>query len=311
MTEKSVREKSKEQNELMELDEEYGRITENEMIYSDEVSRWQKLKRIITPIQLILFVLAIVSMFSLPSGTQLSFETFQQYALQYSAFFSFVSYAPIAMILYTLLLRKIRTIKNELGLHKEESLYLRAYETHSNIESYIKEDKPKRKIYFKKISLRSAKELVDVVSGWKYGNVRLVSNLVGQQIDLLKDNMKRLVVSNVAKGDESSLRKASEILVEFCKYLGSPSIEGLEKLNESMKELPFREYKFLTKGERFRGYLYGKPRFFRLLFAGGVTAISMAILWCLNLNLAIIVAVAFPCFWGAFTGFDKLFGLKE
>jgi hypothetical protein len=217
----------------------------------------------------------------------------------------------VSIISRSLLSKKISRIKDELALHKEESLYLRAYETHSNIESYIKEDKPKRKIYFKRFALRSAKELAEIVSGWKYGNVRLVSELVGQQIDLLKDNMKRLVVSNVAKGDESNLRKASEILVEFCKYLGSPSIEGLEKLNENMKEMPFREYKFLTKGERFRGYLYGKPRFFRLLFAGGVTAISMAILWCLNLNLAIIVAVAFPCFWGAFTGFDKLFGLKE
>lgn len=195
MTEKSVREKLKEQTELMELDEEYGRITENEMIYLDEVSRWQKLKKVIFPIQLILFALFIVSIISIPSGTQFSFETLQQYALHYFVVFFYLVYCPIALISYTLVTRKIRTIKNELGLRKEENLYLRAYETHSNIESYIKEDKPKRKVYFRKFSLRSAKELADVVSGWEYGNVRLVSNLVGQQIDLFKDNMKRLVIS--------------------------------------------------------------------------------------------------------------------
>lgn len=310
MTEKSVREKLKEQTELMELDEEYGRITENEMIYLDEITPWQRLSKAITCIFVISFFPAIVSLSYLPRNTQMNFETLQQYPLIYSVFLFFIAMSFVSIISRPLLSNKISKIKDELALRKEESLYLCAYETHSNVESYVKEDRPKRKIYLKRIALRSAKELVDVVSGWKYGNVRLVSNLVGQQIDLLKDNMKRLVVSNVAKGDESSLRKASEILIEFCKYLGSPSIEKLEELNERMKDLPFIEYKFLTKRERLSGYLQAKPRFFRLLFAGGVTAISMVILWCLNLNLAVIVAVAFPCFWGAFTGFDKLFGLK-
>ena len=311
LTEKSVREQLREQAKLMELDEEYGRIMENEMIYLDEITTWRRLEKATTFIPIILFFPAIVALLLLPEKTQMNFETIQQYPLNYSLLLFYLAMFIFSPISKYMLSNKISKIKDELALHKEESLYLSAYETYSNVESYLKEDKPKRKIYFKRIALRSAKELVDVVGGWEYGNVRLVSNLVGQQIDLFKDNMKRLVLSNVAKGDKSNLQKLSEILIEFCKYLMSPSIEKLERLNEGIEDLPFREYKFETKRERLSGYLQTKPRFFRLLFAGSVTAIVMVILWCLNQSLGLIIAVAVPCFWGAFSGFDKLFGLKE
>jgi len=306
-----MREKLEQQTEIMKLDEEYGRIAENEEICLDEVSPWRKLEKAILYIPVISFIPAIISLSSLPQGTPMNFETYQQYPLQSSFFWFFVAMVFAMIMVRPLVSNKISKIQAELGLHKEESLYLRAYETHSNIESYVKEPSPKRKIYFKRLALRSAQELVEIVDGWKYGNVRLVSNLVGQQIDLLKDNMKRLVLSNVAKGDESNLRKASEILIELCKYLFSPSIEKLKELNEKTTELPYIEYRFLTKRERVTGFLHTKPRLFRLLFAGITTSIVMVILWCLNLSLGVIIAVAVPCFWGAFSGFDKLFGIKE
>jgi len=279
LTEKSVREKLKEQTELMELDEEYGRIAENEMIYLDEVSTWRRLDKAVFYIALISFVPAIASLLSLPPNTQMNFETFQQYPLQFFLFSFFIVMTFVMLIMRPLLSNKIAKIQGEMGLHKEETLYLRAYETHRNVESYIKETNPQRKIYFRRLALRSAQELVDIVDGWKYGNIRLISNLIGQKIDLLKDNMKRLVLANVAKGDESNLVKVSQILIKFCKFLRSPSIEKLGELNESMKELPYKEYKFKTKRERLSGYLHHRPRFFRLLFAGGITALVMVVLW--------------------------------
>jgi len=50
--------------------------------------------------------------------------------------------------------------------------------------------------------------LTENVEGWKYGNIRLIADLIGDKIDLLKDNMKRLVLSNVAKGDDGTLKKS-------------------------------------------------------------------------------------------------------
>lgn len=290
---------------------EYGRIAENEMIYLDEVSPWRKLKKAIEYIAFASFVVAISSTTTLPPNTPMNFESFQQYPLQvFSVWFMFAM-VFVVVILDKLISNKISIIRDELGLHQEESLYLHAYETYTNIGTYIEETNPKRKLYFKRLALQSAKKLIDIVDDWKYGNVRLVAKLIGEQIDLLKNNMKRLVLSNVAKGDGSTLKKVPAILVELCRYIRSPSIEKLGELNDKIKELPYKEYKFLTKRERLRGYLYTKPRFFRLLFAGGITAIVTVILWCLNQNLGLIIAVAVPCFWGAFSGFDKLFGIKE
>lgn len=311
LTEKSVREKLKEQTELMELDEEYGRIAENEMIYLDEVSPWRRLEKIVLCIVLFSFVLAIASLSSLPPNTQMNFETFQQYPLQSFLFWLFSVMIFIVMITRLMLSNKIAKIQGEIGLKKEESLYLHAYETHSNVESYIKETSPKRKIYFKRLALRSAQELVNIVDGWKYGNIRLVSNLIGQEIDLLKDNMKRLVLANVAEGDESNLVEVNQILLGFCKYLRSPSIEKLGKLNENIKDLPYREYKFITKRERLSRYLQSKPRAFRLLFAFSVTTIFVLVLSYIGQSIGLIIAVSVPCFWGAFMGFDKLFRIKE
>lgn len=50
--------------------------------------------------------------------------------------------------------------------------------------------------------------MTENVEGWKYGNIRLIADLIGDKIDLLKDNMKRLVLSNVAKGDDETLKKS-------------------------------------------------------------------------------------------------------
>lgn len=306
-----MREKLKEQAELMGLDEECKRIAENETIYLDEVSHWRRLDKAIVLVVLILFVIAIASLSSLPPNTQMNFETFPQYPLQYSLFWLFIAMAVVSLPAKSMLSSKIAKIRGEMGLHKEESLYLHAYETYRNVESYVKETNLKRKVYFRRMAVRSAKELVEIVEGWKYGNIRLIANLIGQDIDLLRDNMKRLVLANVAKGDESNLVKVTQILIEFCRYLRSPSIEKLGELNENIKDLPYREYKFITKRERLSGYLQSKPRAFRLLFAFSVTTIFVLFLSYMGQDIGLTIAVSVPCFWGAFMGFDKLFRIKE
>ena len=153
--------------------------------------------------------------------------------------------------------------------------------------------------------------MTENVEGWKYGNIRLIADLIGDKIDLLKDNMKRLVLSNVANGDDETLKKISKILIELCKYIHSPSIKKLDELNETIKEILFNEYKYLTKKERMGRYFYSKPRVFRLIFAFGITITVVAVLLCLEQNLGLAIAVGVTCFWGAFAGFDRIFRVKE
>jgi hypothetical protein len=303
----SVREKIKVQ---LELEGEYARIAENEMIYFDEITLWVRLRKITTYLSLSMIVPLILGMLVLPRDTSL-LEDFSEYPLQVSTVVVSIVLMFAFMGASSALSNKVSKIQNELGLHREERLYLRAYEAHKNVDAFLTESNPKRKLYFKKLALESAQEMTKIVEGWKYGNIRLVSKLVGNEIDLIKDNMKRLVLSNVAGGEEITLKKISGILIELCKYIHSPSIEGLSELNITIGELPFKEYKVSTRKEKMGEYFYGKPRMFRLLFAFGVTIAIAVVLLYLGQNLGVMCAVAVTSFWGAFMGFDKIFRLKE
>jgi len=303
----------KPQESEIDPDKEYERIFNNETIYLDTVSLWKTLRKVVSgylPLTA-LAVIIIVALFFLPPNTQLNLETLSVYSLQVSLVFVCFGVIFVCMISTPLLIRKVSRIEDELGLQREELIYLRAYETYSGIDSYLNESNAKRKLYFRQSALKNAQELTENVQGWRYGNIRLVSKLIGDQIDLLKDNVRRLVLSNVAKGDDTALRKVSEILVKLCKYIYSPSIEKLGELNDAIKEIPFKEYKYLTRKERMGRYFYGRPRVFRLVFAFGITITVMAVLVCLGQNLGLSIAVGVTCFWGAFAGFDKIFRVRE
>jgi len=301
---------NKPQEPDVDLDDEYGRIAENEMIYDSEISLWEKLRKFTFFLYFMGFVLLMMSIALSPPNTPM-LELLSDHPMAAAFFLVGFALMPTMLLTRALLSRKTSRIKNELGLHRDERIYLRAYETFTTIDSYLKESQPKRKLYFKRLALQNTEELTEIVGGWKYGNVRLVANLIGDKIDLLKDNMKRLILSNVAKGDEGALKKTSEILMELCKYIHSPSLEKLDELNDMIEKIPFKEYKYLTKKERMRSYFYSRPRIFRLLFASGITIFIAVVLYCLGQNIGLIVAVCVTCFWGSFAGFDKIFKIEE
>lgn len=307
MNDQNVLEKTKEE---IEIQEEYERILGNEFIYLDEIDLWKKLQNIAFFLCFIGLGAIIIPTFSMPSGVPL-LVLFPDYPLQVSSFVVGFVLLFGSMVAFTQLSNKTSKIQNELGLHREERIYLRAYETSSSIDSYLNESNPKRKLHFKRWALQNARELTDNVDGWKYGNIRLIANLIGDKIDLLKDNVRRLVLSNVAKGDDETLKKISKTLMKICKYIHSPSLDRLDELNNKMKEIPFKEYKYLTKKEKMGAYFYSRPRIFRLIFASSITIAVVAVLLCLEQNLGLAIAVGVTCFWGSFTGFDKLFGTRK
>ena len=303
----SVREKIKEQ---LRLEEEYTRIVENEAIYYDEIALWNAFRKIFLGLIFISFILMIIPAFSLPQGIPV-FDLFPEYPLQVGIFFFGVGLFFTSIAAELLLSNKIVKIEIEIGLDREERLYLRAYETHKNIDAFLNESNLKRKLYFKKLALESVQEKTKIVEGLQYGNIHLITNLIGDQIDLLKDNMKRLILSNVAKGKETALTEISKILLEFCKYILSPSVEKLSELNNMIKDLPYVKYEVKTRKQRISNYFRSKPRFSLLLFSSLIVAIIVVVMFYLELDMGVIFAVAVGSFLGTFTVLDKLFRLTE
>lgn len=294
---------NKPQEPQIELAYEYVHLLDNESIYDEEIDLWFRLDKIAARLAGISLVAVFIALL-LMREPQFS---------EVGSYFGLISMGSIAFLVLIgfVCSYKQKQITSELGLSSEERLFLRLYETYNDVFSCWNEPHAKRKLYLRKSALENAEEPIGIVDGWEYGNINLIRNLVGDQIDLIKNNFKRLVLSNIAKGDDATLEKVTEILIEFCKYIRSPSVEKLGELNDMIKELPYREYKILSKKERMRNYLYSKPRMFRLLFASSTTIAVIVVLLYLEQNIGLAIAVAVPCFWGAFAGFDKLFGLKE
>ena len=284
---------------------EYRRLSENEKIYHEKIKTWrdlEKLGRSLGVISMVLFFLAVYWF----SETAPFFEPL---AFIFLIVFSILFIA--SLILFQISSWKFSRIESELGLPKAELLYLRVYDTYKNVDSYLKESNIRRKPYFRKSALKNAEEAIEIVNDWEYGNIKLVKRIIGDQIDLLKNNLERLVLSNIVKGDDTTLTEVSKMLLQFCEYINSSSVKELEELNDAIKELPYVEYKVATTRQRLTEHFYGKPRAFRLLFASIITIIVVSVLLYLNESIGLMVAVGVACFWGAFTGFDKLFRLEK
>lgn len=291
----------------VDLHSEYERLSKSENLFKARIGSWKKTERVTKYVVYVSFMMILGSLLSTPQGQPL-------FSSHYTLPAQFVSFAigfpcfAVSGVLHLLSSEKVTQITKDLGLDKEERLFLRAYDTHENLDLYS--SNPNRRPYFRKLALENAQEMAHIIGEWKYGNIGLVKRLVGDQIDLLKDNIQRLVLSNIAKGDDAACQKISIILVELCGYICSPSVGKLDELNGMMKDLPFKEYKVLARMELVSNYFSSRPRMSRIVFASCITTIVAGILLYLGQNWGLIVAVAVTCFWGAFAAFDKLFNLK-
>ena len=284
---------------------EYRRLSENEKTYHDKIKLWKDLAKLGRSTAIISAFLFGISFYFV----QVDIPLFMSIAI--SLFVVFALFLVASFLLVQISLWKISQIEDELGLPREERLYLRVYDTCKNVDSYLKESNIRRKPYFRKSALKNVEEAIGIVNDWEYGNIKLVRKIIGDQIDLFKNNLERLVLSNIAKGDDTALTEVSKILLQFCEYINSSSVKELEELNDAIKELPYVEYKVVTTRQRLTEHFYCKPRAFRLLFASITTIIVGIVLHYLGQTIGLIVAVGVPCFWGAFAGFDKIFRLEK
>jgi len=298
---------TKKTQEQTNLEDEYMRIMENEEIYLDEIKFLDKIETI-TSILFLVFTFPTLAfiLFLSPMLTDPVYITYEIYLFVFG-----VCPFVFSVITSSLTSRKISRIDSELGLTEQENLYMMSYDASLNIDSYVKEENKRRKTYFRKLALKSVKKIVKKVNTWNYGNINLIKDIIGNQIDLLKNNMERLLLSNVAKGDEATLTEISKILIEFCKYVLSPSVKKLNDLNNMIKELPYTKYEVSTAKQRFKKYFHDRPRFCRLLFASVIVGSVIAVMLSTGQDVGLTIAVAVACLWGAIASFDKIFRFKE
>ena len=293
----------------IDIKAEYERLQKLEKNYLQKIKFLNIAKKVFRLLILFFFAVMSISTIFLPPRSSLQ-ETLITHPIPTYAFIIGFSGTLLSILMSEALHSRTSKIKIKYGLSTEEEIFLRLYETRERIESLLKERNIDRKSYIRELALQSISKAIKLIDSWKLGNIRLVHQLLGDKIDLLKDNMRRLILSNIAKGDDETLGKISGILFEFCKYLHSPSIEKLENLNDKIRELPYKKYKILTKTERILLYFKSKPRLSRFLFASSITALIVVSLYCLNINITAVATIGATSFWGAFASFDRLFKIE-
>jgi hypothetical protein len=295
----------------IDLDAEYRKMSENERIYFQKVSLWRKARKIVRILWYVSFLIALVTMIVfLNTGKPFAEDIVNVPLPSYTFITSFALFFILPLILLRIMSKNIN-IKREFGLSTEERFYLRLFEAKKEVESCLSEDKQKRKEHFRELALKSAEVVADITDDWDYGNIGLVKNLVGDKIDLLRNNMRRLVLPNIAVGDKEALSRISEIFTRFCRYILSPSVDGLVELNTLVEKLPYKKYEITTLTKRIFSFFYNRPRISRLLFSSIVAAIVAITGLYIGLNNNAIATVTGATFWGAFMGFDKLFRIKK
>ena len=147
----------KTQEPQIDLDAEYRRISEIEKVYNERIGLWGKLTKIIPYLALLTFIPIFISLFSLPERQPI-FQSIKTHPLQ--AYTFLISFGFLLFLIFSnpLFSKKRSQIENELGLPLEERLYLRVYETHRSINSYLDEPKMQRKPYFRKKGIRKCRK---------------------------------------------------------------------------------------------------------------------------------------------------------
>jgi hypothetical protein len=204
---------------------------------------------------------------------------------------------------------KLRKITSDIGLKRNEIAFLLSWKIKKNIDSLKVENDARRKELYKKEAFSNAIILAEVMNQWKIGNIEFIIELVGKKFELLRNNFKKVVQANIMLADAEKIIFISEFMLFLSAYFLFPTIELIDTMNSWCVSYP--EQKVLTKKEKINTFFYSKPRFFRIAFAFIVSVTILLALLSLQLAIGIALGVGVTCFWGAFTGFDKLFGTKQ
>ena len=194
---------------MIRLEDDYKRLLEDERRYNDEIKLWGNIQKI-TDILIFIFVgLTIIAMMFLPD----QLYPINKYLLETIFLILLIALFLVNGVINQFAEKRTSNIKSVFGLSNFEILFLDVYKTRENVINCAVVKNTNIKEHYKNLAINNMDNIINKMKRWSYGNIDLTKKLIGDEIDLLKDNMSRLVLSNIAKGNDEELSLIADILV--------------------------------------------------------------------------------------------------
>jgi hypothetical protein len=122
----------------------------------------------------------------------------------------------------------------------EERTFLKIYEALRILEVYIQDELPASRGEAVRKLRRVSNEMLRG-DDWKIGDLLILKETVGYQIESLKNGFEGRLIPTIMRGDDQSIKKAYSILMDFANYLINPKIDKLVSINDMIGTLPYTE----------------------------------------------------------------------
>jgi len=111
-----------------------------------------------------------------------------------------------------------------------------------NIANYFNKkmaDSIKEKEKFKNNAIKNAHSLLAIIEkNWYVGDFKLGKKILGETISEFKDRLFKRLILNFEGASDAFLKEAEAVFYNFAVFLDYPTKEGLENINDMMKDFP-------------------------------------------------------------------------
>lgn len=215
----------------------------------------------------------------------------------------------VLIVVESKITEKLSKIRDELGLYQNDVEFLLFFETYKSYQSYVKSNENKKR-FFKVQTIKKTNEIIELVEAWDSGNNPVSGWILETPLSLFKENLKRLLLPNIAKGEKVE----TELLIIFenlCIFSVKPSLEKLKNINELIGKLPYIKYEKLSSRQKATKFLQSKPTICRLIFASIITIIVFVIILFVGESLGAAFGIGVACFFASVQAFDKLIKIEK
>lgn len=155
-------------------------------------------------------------------------------------------------------------------------------------------------------------EVVALVEDYNFGNISLSKTLVGDEIENFKYIVTNYLYSNVILGEVSDLTIICNIILDICRYMLNPSLDGLKMINHRISDrLSKKEYSKKGITERIKTITYERPTLSRMVFTVFIALIIGASASILKLDKAYIFTTSIGSLAFSLRFYDIIFKDEE
>ena len=196
-----------------QIDYRYLEIVDDELEYFEKIKNWNKLEYI----SVRLFLICSISIF---------FCIAVNIDEPYSKYIAATLFGAIFSMFLAII--KIEKIEENYGLNNEEIVFLEAYRAETNLVKYRTDTSSDK---YREALEGNLVKIIEVSNNWNYGNLPITETLLGEQIELLKENLKNKPLGYINDKNINVLSHLIKILEKFLIYLLNPSIKQIEEIN--------------------------------------------------------------------------------